>query len=347
MNDSLIQKAIARSNLNRVFISLLGIFIVLGFAAFNYRYLYNFIFGPFDADTADLVALNTAGETQKYWVNVSGDELINTGIQYYTTKDNGTETVNTTYFAMVLADRLLLVGINGDNQQDYLPGTQTGWLAPVSSEESTQVISALEQNEPEITGMFLPYKMQTGNFRLNGYIGIVAGLLVIALSLWGLVGGLRRMSDPNAHPIMKKLERFGPLDFVTSRIDAELASAHQQIGKMHLTANWLVFADSASFLAARYEDIIWIYKHVLTQRTYGIVTARTYTAIVADRFGERLNFTAGRKEQPANEMLDAVYAHAPWAVTGYSNDLEKTWNKNRAAMIAEVDSRKAQMSAGA
>lgn len=346
MNDSLIQKAIARSNLNRILWSTLGIIAVFAVAVLNFRYLYNFAFGPFNAETEVLKALTSDTDTQKYWVNVSGDEMINTGFQYYTTHDDGSETVDTTYFAMILEDRLLLVFVDGDIVGDYLPGEQTGWLEPLTEEEKGQVILPLEQDEPDIQGLFLPYKLHTGNFRINGYIGLTIAALVLLVCLWYLLTGLLRFANPDSHPIMKKLERLGPIETVTSRIDTELAMPHTQIGKLHLTSNWLVYATSSNLMAVPLQDIIWMYKHVYTQRTYGIVTSRICTAMVQDRYGETLKCVAGRKEEAADEMLAGIYTRAPWALIGYSNDLQKAWKKDRPGMIAEVDRRKSGQSNG-
>ena len=158
----------------------------------------------------------------------------------------------------------------------------------------------------------------------------------------GLATVLRRSADPNSHPILKRLARFGPVDFLASRIEAELAAPHPTAGKLHLTSNWLVYATGANVLVTRYEDVAWVYKHVMSQRTYGITVSRTYSAMVRDRSGAQLQFAAGRKEQAANEMLQAILEHVPWAITGYTDELMRAWNKDRTGFLAAVDQRKNQ-----
>jgi hypothetical protein len=166
---------------------------------------------------------------------------------------------------------------------------------------------------------------------------------VIGLSLWGLLLVIRRTSDPASHPVLKALARFGPLDFVTSRIEAEMAGEHQKIGKLNLTNSWVVYEDRANLKATRFEDVTWIYKHITTQRYYGIPISKTYTAMVYDRHGAKLELVGGRKEQPTDEMLRAIAGRAPWAVMGFSHELDQAWKKDRNGFLAAVDRRKAEV----
>lgn len=345
MEDSLIQKTISRSNRSLLLLCALGIAAVFLLVALNFRYFYNFFLGPVDITDSELSSFTSATEPQRYWLNVNGYGMVNTGIQLISTSDSGRETVEATYFAMILEKNILLVEQKGDILTDTLPGQQTGWLTKLSSEESEQIVSALEQDEPSIAGTFLPFKLETGNFRINGYIGLVVGLITLLLCAWGLVTVILRVSDPNTHPVMKKLARFGPVELVSSRIESELAVPHTTLGKLHLTKSWLVYATNTNLMATRFEDIAWLYKHVQTHRSYGIVVSRIYTAMVFDRFGVQLNLVAGNKEAPVDEMLQAILARAPWAVTGYSKETLNVWKKHRADFLSAVEKRKLETQA--
>ena len=56
-----------------------------------------------------------------------------------------------------------------------------------------------------------------------------------------------------------------------------------------------------------------------------------------------MQVVGGRKEQPTDEMLRAIAGRAPWAVMGYSNELDQAWKKDRAGFLAAVDRRKAEV----
>jgi hypothetical protein len=341
MNESLVQKIVNRSNRNLLILCVLGIIIVAALFILNMRYFYNFIVGPVEISSASLVALPAADTPQRYWLKVNGQELVDTGIQYVSTSKNGSKTVDNSYYAMLLEKRLLLVKIPGEPGVDSLPANQTGWLSEIASDENQKIIQALEIESPAIKGLFLPFKLETGDFRTNGYIGLVIGGIVLLLCLWGVVLVVQRTANPNNHPVLRALARFGPVDFVVSRIDAEMAAVHTTLGKLNLTNSWLIYDDKANLLATRYEDVIWIYKHVTTHRSYGIAVSKTYAAMVCDKFGVKLTLVAGNKEAKVDEMLSALVTRAPWAVIGYSNELETAWSQNRAGFIETVQRRKA------
>ncbi len=343
MNESIVQRVTRRSNRNLLILSLSGLTLVVVLGVLNVRYFYNFFLGPFDADPDGLITLPSASDPQNYWVNISGEELLNTGIQYVTTHESGSETVESSYYALVLGERLLLVKLEGNLVADTLDPHLSGWLANISAEEKTEILQAMETEVPGLTEAFLPYKLNTGNFRTGGILGMIAGAVVVGLSLWGLLLVIRRTSDPASHPVLKALARFGPLDFVTSRIDAEMNGEHQKIGKLNLTNSWVIYEDRTHLNATRYEDVTWIYKHVTTQRYYGIPVSKTYTTLVFDRYGEKMQVVVGRKEQPTDEMLRAIAGRAPWAVMGYSNELDQAWKQDRAGFLAAVDRRKAEV----
>ncbi len=44
-----------------------------------------------------------------------------------------------------------------------------------------------------------------------------------------------------------------------------------------------------------------------------------------------------------NQVLESAAQRAPWLLTGYSADLEKTWKQNRAAVVEAVEQRRQQI----
>ncbi len=47
MNNSIVHATIRRSNRNQLILCIVGALLLVGFAALNTRYLYNFFLGPF------------------------------------------------------------------------------------------------------------------------------------------------------------------------------------------------------------------------------------------------------------------------------------------------------------
>ena len=342
MNKGLIQKAINRSNLNLSLLCILGILAVGFFGFYNLRYLYNFAFGPFIATPSTLTGLHSASEAQQVWVNIRGDQVLDTGVQYVNST-LGQDKVEASYAALSLGDRLLLVRVPGSLPAGALTPALSGWLSGISAEENSAIIARIEAGQPELKGAFLAYKLDTNDFRTNGTVVITFALLALTACLMGLLTVLIRLFNPNEHPILKSLARLGPLEQVMNSIENELAVPHTLVQNLHLTRNYLVYATKSRFDAARYEDLVWIYKHISTHRSFGIPRNRTCSVMICDRFGTKIPLTAGRKEAVVDEMLKAIFEHAPWTIAGFSKDLEIFWKHERARFLAAIDRRRTEM----
>ncbi len=338
MNNSLVHSTIRRSNRNQLILCAVGALLLVGLAALNTRYFYNFFFGPFPADRQALLATTDAGALRQYFVKISGDQVLDTGAQEVSRNTKtGSEHVTASFMALLLDDRFLIVKAQDDTKTTDF----TGYLEPVSSDVSTEIIADIEREVPDVRGTFLPYMLNTDSFRGTGYVALALGIPLFGLCLWGLARAIRRINDPSTHPILRSLSRFGPPDYVASQIDAEMLAANPKAGGVQLTANWLVHATPASLKATRIDDVVWAYKQVTQHRTNGIPTGKTYTAQIWDRHGVCITVTG--KELVVDQAIEAIAQRVPWVLAGYSPELEKTWKQNRAAVVDAVEQRRRQV----
>src|SRR5687767_10511841 len=110
-----VQKAVSSSNRRMLIFSLLGILILVGVAALSYRYLVSFVKGPVEVPRTSLLALKDADELTPYYVTVKGDETLDTGFQTVSRSSrSGTERVSSSYSALIVDDRALLVKLPGE-----------------------------------------------------------------------------------------------------------------------------------------------------------------------------------------------------------------------------------------
>jgi hypothetical protein len=338
MNNSLVHSTIRRSNRNQLILCAVGALLLVGLAALNTRYFYNFFFGPFPANRQALLATTDAGALRQYFVKISGDQVLDTGAQEVSRNTKtGSERVTASFMAVLLDDRFLIVKAQDDTKTTDF----TGYLEPMPSDVSTEIIADIEREVPEVRGAFLPYMLNTDSFRGTGYVALAIGIPLFGLCLWGLARAIRRTNDPSTHPILRALSRFGPPDYVASQIDAEMLAANPKAGGVQLTSNWLVHAAPASLSATRIDDVVWAYKQVTQHRTNGIPTGKTYAAQIWDRHGVCITVTG--KEPVVNQTLEAIGQRVPWVLTGYSPELEKTWKQNRAAVVDAVEQRRRQV----
>ncbi len=333
MSNDFIENTIRRFNLNQLFLSLAGIAIVLIGLVLSGRYLVNMVFGPFQMDKADLLALKDAN-LLKYYVTVEGDDHATTGYSYVSTSDSGKENTEAYYNVLLVNDRLLLVKSGVSEIQNRM----TGALVNNSTEINTKVINELEAEMPQIKGAFLPFMLDTTNFYTAGYIGLAIGGVLGLVALFGFVLSIYRLLNLEAHPAIKNLARFGEVNSTIATINSEMDTEHEQIGKkIHFTQNWVV-STASGLAAAPYRDLIWCYKQVTQHRTNGIPTGKTYALTLFDRFGK--NVILPGKEPEVDQMINIVERRAGGVVLGYSKDLAAMWQKDRQKFILAVDDRR-------
>ncbi|MEZ4670173.1 MAG: DUF6709 family protein [Anaerolineae bacterium] len=326
---------IGRSNRNRMLLSGVVLALVIGVVILSLNYYNNMFNGPFAISNDDLAAIENGNSLEKYYVTVAADDVTDTGYTYV--KGEGSnEKVERSYVALSVGDRYLLVeqpGIAIENT------TMTGVLAPMPGDVQREVVNDIYKDYPRLDGAFLPVMMRTRDPKTETYIGLAILALAGLAGLWGISGAMRRMANPASHGIMKALSRFGDADQIAQQIEYDMGQPHDEVSKgIHFTRSWLVRATGSNLEAARWNDVAWIYKKVTQHRTNGIPTGKTYAALVYDRHGKLITFTG--KEKVMDELLGLIAKRSPWAIWGYTADIEKKWKKERQTVLAAVDQRR-------
>ena len=140
MNTTLVEDIIKRSNMRLTLLSTGGIVLVLLGVLLSASYLMNFISGPFKTSKDQVLSYTDPGQISRNFVTVRGDDVFDTGFQYVTTTDSGKETVDNSYAALLLDDRLLLVETKGASSD--FPLEYTGALVPIPGDLQQNVIYA-------------------------------------------------------------------------------------------------------------------------------------------------------------------------------------------------------------
>jgi hypothetical protein len=350
MVTNYIEESVRRTNRNLFITNLLLLVGVFAVALLTSRYLYNVLSGPFAMDRQTLLGLNDVGDLKKYYVALNGDQVLSTGVNEITTETrNGIKTseqVSANYVALAFDQHLLLVRA----PVDYAGTHYTGSLQPIPTDVQQGVVDDIVSQEPQLKGVFLPFMLDAvDDFRTQGYIEIVAGVLLAALAIWNLIKFLQRMADPTAHPVYRALATYGPAEAVAASVDAEVAGpGATRIGSTVLTPHWLLRRGTYLINAVRLDDLVWVYRKVTQHRTYFVNTGKTYAAVLFTKQGKTIEITA--KDAQATDIATNVMQRAPWAFVGYTPELVKAWKANRQSLIKAVTDRqhelKAQMSGG-
>jgi len=337
-----IQKAIRSSNLNTVIIAavvLVSLVILVGVSG---KTLYNHFFGPFDVANEELTSIQGPGDTFRTYVTTHPEASLDTGFYYYEEKSDGSEEIQHSYHALLFGDRLLLVKYPGSVQGDTAnPDPVTGKIVKLSSMEQSEVLQALTDEFPNLEEAFLPYMLDTVENNGTVVLAIIGIVILTALAVWSIINLIRRSGNPAKHPIALELSRYGAWEEVSHEIDAQMAEPHETHGSnFHLTRDWLVYQTKTRFNAVPYRDLIWDYLFQINNRSYGIVTSRSYNVLAHDRYGKTIQLPYGNKSEVVVDLLARLQKHAPWAYAGFSDELQNAWNKDREGLIASVDARR-------
>jgi hypothetical protein len=334
MGEGFLGRGIRRAGRNSILMGLSGLVIIALLFWAEARYFYNFFHGPFSVDQATLLSIQDPDARRESFVTIRGDETLDTGF----------EESNTDYFitmhhpilAVKAGDRLLLVKASKDTSASQFSGE----LTKIPSDVQSQVLSVVEERHPDLKGRFLPVMLDGTSYRSNGYIAILAGAVFGLALIWCLWKGLKWSAKPETHPIWKKLGKFGPAQQVGSQLDAELRSegGGEIFGSAHLTTNWLVLSSAYNIEVMRMADVVWAYPQVVKHYHSGIPTGKSHFVKVLDRDGASTTISA--KKDVAPNLLNSIQRRVPWAIYGFSADLEQMWKKRRVDFLLTVDQQK-------
>jgi len=334
MGDGFLANAIRRNGRNCVLLGLGGLaFIAVLFCA-EARYLHNFFHGPFPISQATLLGIHDPGARSDSFVTIQTDKTADTGFE-----ESSTDYFITTHHPILMAkigDRILLVKVSKGYEGTRFSGELTG----IPSDVQTQVLQILEQRYPTLKGQFLPLLLDATGYRFNGYFAISAGILFGLGFIWFAGRGVQWMGRPETHPIWTKLGKYGPAKLIGSQLDAEFRSegGGETFGNAHLTTTWLLHSHACNIEIIRMEDVVWAYLQVVKHYHSGIPTGKSHFVKVFDREGT--SATISTKKKTAPELLQTLQRRAPWAVFGFSADIEQLWKKRRAEFLSSVDQRR-------
>jgi hypothetical protein len=334
MEEGFLGKGIRRAGRNSILMGLGGLVVIALLFWAEGRYFYNFSHGPFPIDQPTLFSIQDPDTRRESFVTIQGDETLETGFE-----ESNTDYIITMHhpiLAMKIGERLLLVKVSKDTDATRFSGE----LSSIPKEVQSQVLQTLQERHPEWKGRFLPAMLDATSYRFHGYLGIVVGTLFALGTVWCFGKGLKWSAKPETHPVWKKLGKYGPAQQVGSQLDAELRSegGGETFGSAHLTTNWLVLSSAYNIEVMRMADVVWAYLQVVKHYHSGIPTGKSHFVKVFDREGASTTISVKKNVVP--NLLQSIQRRVPWAINGFSSDLEQMWKKRRTDFLLGVDQQK-------
>jgi len=315
--------------------------VILGcavlFALAQSRYIKNLISGPFDVGQLERDAIGDVSTTPQYFVRVTGSKAIETGIQQMTTRKRAgveSRSVSAAFYVLVVGDRLLVV-----KRAEGTPTTVQGELAAMPAELDHHLF-----NTPQIQAIrsrFYPYYLDDSSFRTPGYIGGAATLIFVILFVMYGLPAWRYAQDVSSHPVVKRVERWGdPLSTAVEARREAAASPRYKGGGWRVADQYLIRSAPFAFDLLRVSDLLWAYKRVTKHSVNFIPTGKTYSGVLVC-YGGAAEVTG--REKNIDALLAFAAERAPWAVFGYSNDLDKLFKQKSQEFCAAVEQRKREL----
>jgi hypothetical protein len=339
MNNGFLERKFAAANRRTLLLAVLLIGAAIASASFGMRFLRNGFRGPVPISSEALQGVTDARALDDYFVTVTGEENLDSGVTYIEESRSGSKTTEAYYHFLVVGERLLLVKIPAaSDTREALE--QTGWLVPVPSQEQVEIVNQLDLREPGLKDIVLPV-MLDGNqdrfslFALCALIAAAALLGLYLLARWILTLG------NSTKLIAKDLGRYGEPRQLIPQIEAEIPEGFK--GDNILTRNWVIRATNFKPAARKLEDVVWAYRFTMAHRTYGIVTSKMHSVYLFDRDGKRIEVAFARHEAQADAFMQKLVDNAPWVIAGHSDELENAFKKDRPGFLKVVADRKLQV----
>ncbi len=345
MHETFIGKQIARTNRNLLIVNLLLVGAIAGLFYANAKYMINFFRGAEPVTAADLARAHSVDDRFRTFVRVEAKKSIPSGIRdieqqvdKYTNKVES-ETTKAEYKYLLIGDRLLVVKTapgTPDSTMSY-----SGELIPIPSDVSRAVIVPVQNDDPTLSDKFLPFMLDTVDYRTAGYWAVGLGVPTLLLSLWNLVRWWGRNQNPTSHPLYRRLTAYGNPEMLSHEIDAAVSAGRAKFGNAFLAGPWIFQSTAFSLSFLNFDEIVWAYKKVTKHSVNFIPTGKTYAALVCGRTGTILTIPA--KEPVVNSLLQALMQSAPWVLFGYNAEIQGHWSKNRAGLAAVVEEKRKQL----
>lgn len=183
----------------------------------------------------------------------------------------------------------------------------------------------------------LPYYLVVDQFGDSDSVGLVIcvalGLFMWGVALWLLIASL-------SGSFQKSLKKYCKEGGAQPRVEQFYQSTTPVCG-LRVSRDYILgMADgSSSFLLS--DSLLWAYTYIQKSTRGFITVSKNVSVKFATKDGKQYYHNV-KNEQQAGEVLEYIHKVLPWAVVGYSDELDRVYRNDRQSMINAVEERRAQ-----
>ena len=177
------------------------------------------------------------------------------------------------------------------------------------------------------------------DYRSN-FILVGAGAILLLIAGWNCFRVMRRMGEIQTTPVWKQMSIYGEVEQLAHQVDQDLQMDKARYKTITLTRSWLIRKGTFTAWISPIGDLAWVYKKVTRHYTNFIPTGKTYAVIFVGRHRQRIEVPLSQKQ--TDNLLGELATRVPWAIFGYSKEIQDAWAKDPGGFVAAVDSRHQQ-----
>lgn len=234
-------------------------------------------------------------------------------------------------------DRMDEIMENTHNEVYSSPLTLSGKIQKLSAEDygyfEEYFVDQQDFTQEEFEAMTSPYyiNIHVSTASQNGVYLVLffGGILLIAYSIFRIV---KASSGGYIKGFQKSYQNAGYSD---STIESDMNSAVSYLKKGTVKLGRLCIYDLSGMTpkAIPVNKMLWAYQNTTTHRTNGIKTGVTYSVAIYSEGQKNAQLINVPDENTAQEILQKMNDRYPWVVVGYTDDLKKTFFKDRAQFM--------------
>lgn len=233
-----------------------------------------------------------------------------------------------------------------DMMEAYWDGEETDTLTFVGRIEKAdeqelryfyEYMEELGMTGQEVEAFTLPYLIRVSGAAESKVTASVFFFVGIALLLGGLLFMVTTVKGGRLKQLRKEIADIG---YSEERVEADYARKREicEAPKLDAGEELVFFNVGAVSHVLKQREIVWVYYGATAQRVNGIKVATTYSLNLGMKNGKKyvLGVPSEKKAISAVELLKKRF---PWAVAGYSDQLENLYQKNMPEFLELVYNR--------
>lgn len=217
-----------------------------------------------------------------------------------------------------------------------VPLSLSGRIRKLTDEEYGYFEKAYKKigyTDDDIDEYTLPYCIEVINnkvaYNILSVLVFIAGLALIA---FGIIRIMKAAKGDTLKELKKTIAEAGCTE-ASAEADYNAAQTFTKDGNIRVGKVFTYYISGATPKAIPNSKIMWTYQTTTTHRTNGIKTGTTYSLMVFVDGVKNSVTLSMPNEAVTREILRKMDETLPWVVVGYTDDLKRLFNKNRAEFL--------------